>query len=99
MYLNGSSQLLDDLDVLQVDIGSCRGIRQNLEDGVDGDRGQLRGAALRHDLRVERGVGRLKQSQKKLRQRATTKVPQLYDNRGTSTGPVVTGMGKVKKRI
>ena len=60
IYLNGSTKLLDNLDVLQVDVGGCRRVGQDLEDGVDGDGGQLAAAALRHDLGVERSVCRLK---------------------------------------
>ena len=60
IYLNGSTKLLDNLDVLQVDVGGCRRVGQDLEDGVDGDGGQLAAATLRHDLGVERSVRRLK---------------------------------------
>ena len=56
-YLNGSSQLLDDLDVLEVDVRVGRRIDEDLEDGVDCDGRQLGVAVLRHDLRVERCVG------------------------------------------
>ena len=75
IYLNGSTKLLDNLDVLQVDVGGCRRVGQDLEDGVDGDGGQLAAAALRHDLGVERSVRRLKKL-KQLGNKVSRKIEQ-----------------------
>ena len=58
--IHGSAELLDDLDVLEVDIVLPGGIH-NLQHRVNGNWGQLC-AVLRHDLRVERSVGRLKET-------------------------------------
>ena len=82
IYLNGSTKLLDNLDVLQVDVGGCRRVGQDLEDGVDGDGGQLAAAALRHDLGVERSVRRLKIKKKQLGNKVSRQIQQtsnVYD--------------------
>ncbi len=55
-YLDSSAELLDDLDVFQVDVGGRCRVGHNLEDGVDGDGGQLGAGTLGHDLRVQRRV-------------------------------------------
>ena len=62
VYLDCSSQLLDDLDVLKIDVFIGGGVGEDLEDCVNSDGRQLRVAVLRHHLRVERCVGGLRET-------------------------------------
>jgi hypothetical protein len=57
--INGASELLDELDVSQIDVGGDERVN-DLENGIDSDRRE-QARVLRDDFGVERGRGALQQ--------------------------------------
>ena len=59
-HLDSAAKFLNDLDVTELDVCISGRIGQDLQDSINSDGRQLRAAALRHHLRVQGSVGRLK---------------------------------------
>jgi hypothetical protein len=57
--IDGTAQLLDNLNVVQVDVGGSGGVN-HAQNGVNGDGSQETGV-LRYDLGVQRGLGAVQQ--------------------------------------